>query len=140
MGERLDGGTARCINITTIPKENITSKYQLHSMIFYLLRLFSPTSTMPMPFPTQLLICSTSTTRSQIDAFLEFFSSRTVKNEKCIEAYYTYHQFPRNGKTQRIFAHIYENYNDSVYIRILVDESTTLTTLINRLNEVRKNR
>ena len=70
LEEYLAGGTVRCINcnFVSIPAiGNFTSKYQLHSMILYLLKTYRSKDV--MPFPVQILICSMSTTLSQIDSF-----------------------------------------------------------------------
>ena len=56
-----------------------------------------------------------------------------------IQCYYVYEPVPRTGKTHRILSHIYENFKDNhSYSRILVDEATNLTTLINHLNSIPK--
>ncbi|KAK8894420.1 hypothetical protein M9Y10_022854 [Tritrichomonas musculus] len=227
LDEYLIGGTVRCIclypnctNRDEYQEGEFSAKAQLHSMILYLLYRYRDPNINALPLPTQLLICSMSMTRSQIDSFLGYFNSMTANEIKCmfivvspiqlqpelydyfisrlmninetisqsrivilyenedytrkpafndiikeisvdhfkpvtkiealkglytingyygIQSYYIYQPFPRTGKTHRILSHIYENFKGNhVYTRILVDEATTLTTLINRLNAIPK--
>ncbi|KAK8835712.1 hypothetical protein M9Y10_040530 [Tritrichomonas musculus] len=228
LDEYLIGGTVRCIclypnctNRDEYQEGEFSAKAQLHSMMLYLLYKYRDPAINALPLPTQLLICSMSMTRSQIDSFLGYFDSMTVNEIKCmfivvspiqlqpelydylisrimninetiisqsrivilyenedytrkpafndiirkisvdhfkpvtkiealkglytidgyygIQCYYIYQPFPRTGKTHRILSHIYENFKGNhVYTRILVDEATTLTTLINRLNAIPK--
>ena len=53
-----------------------------------------------------------------------------------ISSYFIYTKRPRTGKTQYLLKHIFNQKKDHVYSRILIDESTTISQLINMLNSL----
>lgn len=74
LDEYLNGGTVKYVNFypTHTKKDEykegeLSEKSQFHSMILHLLYGFRDFEGGAVPLPTQILLCSTNMTRSQID-------------------------------------------------------------------------
>lgn len=80
---------------------------------------------------------------TELGQFGQFYN---LGNPKAMNAYYIYEQFPRTGKTHTVLSKIFNNdfpkmiqsssQPNHLYHRILIDESTTLTMLIELLHTI----